>query len=388
MCIPTMIYLDSNATSQPLAEVTEAVTSVLREHWGNPSSTHRFGGDARRLLDTARGHVASLIGCRPRDVVLTSGGTESAMLAVRGSIAAQPTRTHVVTSALEHSVLRETAKALESEGVTVHRLTHEPNGVVDLDRLESLLQQYGDEIALVSQMWVNNETGVVQPINTIGAMCREYGVRFHTDAVQAVGKLPVDCAALNVDLLSFSGHKFHGPKGTGGLYVARGVALEPQTLGGAQEQSRRGGTENVPGIVGLGIAAEHMKAWLATDGPCVLAARRDAFEAEVQRRLPDVVVNAGTAPRVWSTSNLGFPGLEAEALLMILSERDICASGGAACSSGSLEPSPVLLSMNIPEAIAHGSLRFSLSRFTSEQELDAAIDVIEAAVHTLSKSVV
>lgn len=383
-----MIYLDSNATSQPLAEVIDAMTSVLREHWGNPSSTHRFGGNARRLLDTARGQVASLIGCRPRDVVLTSGGTESVMLAVRGSLAAQPTRTHIVTSPLEHSALRETAKVLEKEGVTVHWLTHEANGLVDLDRLETLLQQYGDDIALVSQMWVNNETGVIQPINAIGAMCREFGVRFHTDAVQAVGKIDVDCAALNVDLLSLSGHKLHGPKGTGGLYIARGVALEPQSLGGSQEQNRRGGTENVPGIVGLGIAAEHAKAWLATDGPTVSASLREGFEADVQRRLPSVVVNAGGAPRVWNTSSLGFEGLEAEGLLMILSERDVCASGGAACASGSLEPSPVLLAMDIPESIAHGSLRFSLSRFTSKQELDVAIDVIEAAVHTLSKSVV
>ena len=382
-----MIYLDSNATSQPLPEVVGAMTSCFTEEWGNPSSTHRFGTQARRRVDVARSQIASLIGCRPRDIVLSSGGTESIMLAVRGSLAAQPSRRHFATSALEHAVLRTAAEVLEGEGVTVHWLKHDAKGMIDLDALESLLKTHGDDLALVSQMWVNNETGIVQPINTIGAMCREYGVRFHTDAVQAVGKIPVDCASLNVDLLSFSGHKFHGPKGVGGLYVARGVSLEPQVLGGSQEQGLRGGTENVAGIVGLGVAAEHAKAWLASDGPHELAVRRDRFEASVCARLPDVVVNGGDAPRIWSTSNLGFPCLEAEALLMILSERDVCLSGGAACASGSIEPSPVLLAMGIPEAIAHGSLRFSLSRFTSDEEIATTADIVEATVATLNKSV-
>lgn len=381
-----MIYLDSNATSQPLPEVIDAMATCLGEEWANPSSTHRFGAQARRRVDTARASVASLLGCRPRDLILTSGGTESVHLAIRGSLAAQPERRHFASSRLEHSVLRDTAERLEAEGLTIHWIEHEANGLVDLGAFEALLEEHADDLALVSLMWVNNETGVVQPINTIGAMCREYGVRFHTDGVQGVGKLSVDCASLNVDLLSLSAHKFHGPKGVGGLYVARGVALEAQAIGGGQEQGRRGGTENVPGIVGLGVAALHAEAWLAGDGPGGQAQRRDAFEGAVQARIPEAVVNGGDAPRIWSTSNLGFPRLEAEGLLMILSERDVCVSAGAACASGSLDPSPVLLAMGIPERVARGSLRFSLSRFTSDQELNDAVTVLAEAVGVLSKS--
>ena len=383
-----MIYLDSNATSQPLPEVVDAMQRTLREDWANPSSIHRAGSSARRLLDTARGSVAKLIGCRPRDVIFNSGGTEGANLAIRGSLAAQPKRRHVATTRLEHSVLRDTPEALAREGVVTHWLPHLSNGLLDLDALEDLLAHHGDDLALVSVMWVNNETGVIQPVNEIGAMCREHGVRFHTDAVQAVGKMPVDCASLNVDLLSFSGHKCHGPKGVGGIYVAKGVSLEPQQTGGSQESGRRGGTENVPGLVGLGVAADHAREWLSSDGGIEQGELRDAFEAGLRKRIPLMAVNGGDAPRIWSTSNLGFPGLEAEGMLMILSERNVCASAGAACASGSIEPSPVLLSMGIPSDVANGSVRFSLSRFTTPAEITDATAVITSAVDMLGTSLI
>ena len=381
-----MIYLDSNATTQPLPEVVDAMSKCLSEEWANPSSMHRPGSQAKRLLDQARQSVAKLIGCRPRDVVFTSGGTESALLAIRGSLAAQPERTHFATTPLEHSVLRDAASQLEAEGKTIHQLAHMPNGVIDLDHLEKLLKDHAQHLALLSVMWVNNETGVEQPINAIGALCREHGVRFHTDAVQAVGKIPVDCAALNVDLLGFSGHKFHGPKGVGGLYIARGIDLAPVQVGGSQERGWRGGTENVPGIVGVGVAAQHAIQWLAGDGRIEQTELRDEFEALLAGRIPTLHRNGGDAPRIWSTSNLGFSRLGAEGVLMILSERGICASAGAACASGSLEPSPVLLAMGIPEEIAHGSVRFSLSRFTTRQEIQDAAKIVVEAVEMLGRS--
>ena len=387
-----MIYLDSNATTKPHPRVVDAMTACLEDGWANPSSTHRPGSAARRQVDLARASVAKLIGCRPRDVVFTSGGTESANLAIRGSLAAQPGRRHLATSRLEHAVLRDTPMELAADGVQTHWLDHDSDGRIDLDHLERLLEAEAENLALVSVMWINNETGVEQPINTIGAMCREHGVRFHTDAVQAVGRIPVDVSSLNVDLLGFSGHKFHGPKGVGGLYVAPGVTMPPQQTGGGQEGGRRGGTENVPGLVGIGAAAEVARSWLngepVDDGVEYAAATalQSRFEQALAERVPSMVVNGSGATRAWTTSNVGFPGLETENLLMVLSERGVCASGGSACASGSLEPSPVLLAMGVGDAIAHGSLRFSFSRFTTTVELDAGLEVIVDAVDQVGRS--
>ena len=361
------------------------MTTCLTEGWANPSSTHRPGSAARRSVDNARAAVASLIGCRPRDLVFTSGGTESANLAIRGSLDAQPKRRHLATSRLEHSVMRDTPEQLAKEGVHTHWLEHTADGLIDLDALEDLLKREADNLALVSVMWVNNETGVEQPINAIGAMCREHGVRFFTDAVQAVGRIPVDVASMNVDMLGFSSHKFHGPKGVGGLYVAPGVSLEPQQTGGGQERGRRGGTENVPGLVGIGVASEEAAAWLAESHQDA-SGLREAFEATILEQLPGSVVNAAGAPRAWTTSNIGFPSLEAEGLLMVLSERGVCASGGSACASGSLEPSPVLLAMGIPDPVVQGSLRFSFSRFTTPEEIEESIGIIVETVQRLGRS--
>jgi cysteine desulfurase len=379
------IYLDHNATTPPLPEVVDAMVACLENDWANPSSVHRAGVAARRRVELARESVAHLLGCRPRDLLLCSGGTEAANLALHGSMAAQPSKPAIATSRLEHSAVRDTAERLEKKGTPVHWVTHRPDGLVDLEAFESLLRQHAATLALVSVMWVNNETGVIQPVERIGRLCREHGVRFHTDAVQAVGRMPVDCASLDVDLLSFAAHKFHGPKGAGGMFVSRGTRLEPQMTGGSQERDRRGGTENVPAIVGMGVAAGAAANWLAGDGIAAAAALRDAFEHGVRAGRPDLIINGDGSPRLWTTSSIGFPRLAAEGLLLLLSERGVFASAGAACASGSLEPSPVLLAMGIPEAVAHGSVRFSISRSTTRAEIDAAIPLVINVANILAQ---
>lgn len=378
------IYLDNAATTRPAEEVVAAVTEALRAGWANPSSIHRAGQAVRRALDLARASVAELIGCEERELVFTSGGTESANLAVRGALGAQPGRRVLVTSRLEHPAVRELAETLAGQGVEVIWLGNDERGLVDVEALRVLLAARAAEVALVSIMWVNNETGVIQPIEAIGRLCREHGVRLHTDAVQRVGKMPVDVRELpGVDLLSFAAHKFHGPKGAGGLYVRRGIRIPAQIVGGTQERSRRAGTENVPAIAGFGVAARLSRAWLAGD-PCDrLAGLRDAFERDVADRAGGVTVNGAGAPRSWDIANLAFAQVESEPVLIVLSERGLCASGGAACSSGSIEPSPVLLAMGLPPALAAGSIRFSLCRETTPAELAAAADFVVDAVERL-----
>ncbi len=379
------IYLDSNATTRPDESVIAAIDEAVRRHWQNPSSVHRPGQAARQQVELAREAVATLVGCRDREIVFTSGGTEADNLALLGSL--EPGRRVVVTDRLEHGAVRETAEKFARSGTEVVWLERDTSGLVRPDALEDLLARRGDEIAVVSVMWANNETGIIQPIEPIGAICRRHGVRFHTDAVQWVGKMPVCVRELPIDLLSFSAHKFHGPKGVGGLYVRRGIRLEPQMIGGPQERERRGGTENVPGILGLGAAARVATAWLATDERERLGRLRDDFEARLLAAVDDAHVNGADAPRIWNTSNVGFARLEAEAILLLLSERGVSVSAGAACSSGSLEPSPVLLSLGVPPEVAHGSIRVSLSRETTEAELDEALGIIVASIARLRRSV-
>jgi cysteine desulfurase len=380
------IYLDNNATTRPVGAVAAAMMEAMREYWANPSSVHRAGQSVRQQVELARQEVCRLINCADRELIFTSGGTEGADLAISGSMAAQSSRRVLVTTKLEHSAVRETADALAKHGSDVAWASVRPNGLVDLDALATLVSRRAKEIALVSIMWANNETGVVQPIEAIGAMCREHGVRFHTDATQWVGKMPTDVATAPVDLLSFAAHKFHGPKGVGALYVRRGVRVERRLSGGPQERDRRGGTENVVGIIGMGVAARLAREWLATDARDRLADMRDGFEQAIVKAAPPASINGEGAPRLWNTSNIGFARLEAEAILLLLSERGVYASAGAACSSGSLEPSPVLLAMGIPPEIAHGSIRFSLSRETSQAELDEAVRIVSAVVERLRRS--
>ena len=376
-------YLDSNATTRPTPGVIAAVRSALERDWANPSSVHRAGQSARRVVELGRAALAGLIGAKPRDLVLCSSGTESIDLALRGALGATGKRV-LITTAVEHAAVRDLAGALARErGVEVRLAPIGPGGVVDAAALAEMLSP---EVGVVSVQWANNETGAIQPVHEIGAACRAAGVAFHCDAVQWVGKMPLEVRAAEapaIDLLSFSPHKFHGPKGVGCLWVRPGVGVRP-AVHGAQELGRRGGTENVPGIAGAGVAALEAAAWLGDAGERErLGALRDRLEAGVLERVPGAVVNGGRAERLWNTTNIGLRGLEAEAVLMLLSERGVAASAGAACSSGSLDPSPVLLAMGIEPAVAHGSIRLSLDRFTTRAEVDHAIGAIGQAVERL-----
>lgn len=386
-----MIYLDNNATTQPDPRVVAAMREALESWWGNPSSVHRFGQQARQRVQAARASLARLLHCREHEIVFTSGGTESTNLALRGTLLSESHKPGLlITARTEHSATRAAAESLASAGVQVRYVPVGVDGQVKASDLAALLGEVAAAThpIVVSIQWANNETGVVQPVRALSEVCRAAGrhVLFHVDATQAIGKIPADLSQVNVDLLTLAAHKFHGPKGVGALYVRSGVRLRPQVVGGSQERERRGGTENVPGIVGLGVAAELAQAFLA-DGEAIgrLEGLRNHFEREVRAAFPDSVVNAAESPRLWNTSNLAFPHLEAEAIVVALSEREICVSAGAACSSGSLEPSPVLLAMGLPAAIAHGSVRFSLSRYTTETETEAAVAAVVDVVNKLRR---
>jgi cysteine desulfurase len=404
-----VIYLDHNATTRPADEVVEVMRQMLVEHWHNPSSVHRLGQTARQRIELARKRLAELIGTRPRNITLTGSGTESIDLAIRGHLLARgllgAARTSppptIIVSPLEHIAIRDLAAALSrEEGVRALTAELDADMRVDANSVRDLLDQHPDT-AIVSVQWANNETGAVQPVEEIGRLCRERGVTFHCDATQWVGKMPTrvgesspqrsgdtssGAGGLECDLLTYSAHKFHGPKGVGVLYSRPGIRTAP-LIHGEQELGRRGGTENVPGIVGAGVAAELAMAWLA-DPTNVSRGRalRDHFESALLAAVPEARVNVADEPRLWNTTSIGFPGLEAEALLLLLSERGVCCSAGAACSSGSLEASTVIRAMNIPTPYAHGTLRFSTSRETTRGEVDAAIPVIAGCVERLKRS--
>ncbi|MDP7693486.1 MAG: cysteine desulfurase family protein [Vicinamibacterales bacterium] len=396
------IYLDNNATTRPASKVVAAITEMLTEWWANPSSGHRPGQAARSKIELARASVARLIGIRDKHVLFTSGGTEANNLALRGvleaplEMAGKSPRPLLISTNVEHSSIAESTENLGQRGARVVTLPVDSNGLVDPTDLVSALNSGAckGRVTLVSIQWANNETGVMQPIRDLVAACRGHTeacgkcrVVFHTDAVQAVGKVAVDAAGSGIDLMSLSGHKFHGPKGAGALYVKPGTRLRRQMLGGHQERDRRGGTENVAAIVGLGIAADLASGFLR-DARVVerQTALRNRFEQAMSTVLPDTVVHGSGAERIWNTSNLGFPGIEAEAVLLALSEKGLCASAGSACSSGSLEPSPVLLAMGIPEPVAHGSTRFSLSRDTGADQIDRAIQIVTEVVRRLGRT--
>lgn len=388
-----MIYLDNNATTRPCPAAIEAAGLAMREAWQNPSSVHRAGQNARAHLEMARKAIAELIGAKPREITFVSSGTESIQLAIRGVVHAQPRHDDpplVVSTKVEHSAIRELLADMEARGeARVHWLEVDGSGLV---QLESVADALALKPAIVSVQWVNNETGVIQPVEQIAAICASANVLFHCDGVQWVGKEVTKLGAgggvggLNCALLSLSAHKFHGLKGVGCLYVRAGVRLRPQTPG-SQELGRRGGTENVPGILAAGAAASEARKWLedpsARDSLGVL---RDEFEAETLAGCPGAEVNGAGAPRLWNTTSIGFPKLEAEAVLLALSESGVCASAGAACASGSLDPSPVLLAMGVAPAFAHGSVRFSLSRETTRQELKQAAATVIRCVNSLRAS--
>lgn len=373
-------YLDNNATTRPAPEVVEAMLPLLTEFWGNPSSMHRFGQRARQAVDEARERVARLVGCAEAELLLTGGGTEAVNTAVRGIYAARQPRRRIVTSTVEHSATRELCAQVAKEGAEVVEITVGRTGSLDLDQLQASLT---DDTALATFMWANNETGVLFPVDRIAELCRQRRVPFHCDGTQAVGRIPVDVTALGIDAMSLAAHKFHGPKGAGALYTRRGLRYRPLLIGGPQERGRRGGTENVAGVVGMGKAAE-----MALDAlPQMrrVSDLRDRLERHVLETVEDAHVNGRTDPggRLPNTTNIGFTRLEAEAILLLLSEQDVYASAGAACASGSLEPSHVLKAMGIDDRIAHGAIRFSLSRYTTDVEVDRALEVLPGVIRRL-----
>ena len=373
-----MVYLDNNATTKPAPEVIAAMLPFFQEWYGNPSSVHRFGQRARQAIDEARALLAVLIGCSEAELSFTGGGTEAVNTAIRGILAARSPRNKLVISSVEHSATRELCQQLGREGHEITTIEVDESGALDLDQLAASVT---DETALVSIMWANNETGVLFPVEKIAALCRERRVPFHCDGTQVIGKIAVNVTDLGIDAMSFASHKFHGPKGVGGLYARRGMRVRPLIIGGPQERGRRGGTENVPGIVGMGKAAELARAALPQMER--VAAMRDRLESTILRTIPHARINGRPDLRVPNTSNIGFAQLEAEAILLLLSEQGVCASAGAACSSGSLEPSHVLKAMRIDPKVAHGAVRFSLSRYTTDAEIDRALAVLPGVIDRL-----
>jgi len=376
------IYLDYNATAPPLPAVIELVAATMRETWGNASSIHARGQRAKQALDTARQRVAALIGAAPAEIVFTGGGTEADGLAIRGVVEARRAsgRTHIVTTAIEHEAVLQTVKALAARGSAHTIVPVQPTGLVNAGDVIAALR---DDTAIVSVMLANNEIGTLQPVAEIADAARARGIVLHTDAVQAVGKMPLDVQALGVDLLSLSGHKFGGPMGVGALYVRRGTTMVAQATGGRQERSRRAGTENIAGLAGLGAAAEH--AMTAARDTRVVGELRDALERGILARVEGTHVNGGSVARVHNTSNIGFAGLDAEALLIALDLDGIAVSTGAACSSGTLEPSHVLRAMRLPAHDTQNAIRFSLGPGTTRAEIDRTIESVAAAVERLRR---
>lgn len=375
------IYLDYNATAPVLPEVIAAVTQGMSETFGNASSVHSFGQKAKAELDAARAGVAALVGGESSEVVLTGGGTESDNLAIRGAAEAlEPAgRRHLVASAIEHEAVLNTVRALARRGWDTTILPVTSSGVVEVDALRDAIRP---DTALVSVMHANNEIGTVQPIAALAAVAREHGAIFHTDAVQSAGKIRVDVRAMGVDLLSISGHKFGAPKATGALWIRRGVRLVPYLTGGRQERGRRAGTENVPALAGLGVAARIAAARLESAG-AALASLRDRLETRILADVPGTVVNGDRSQRVPNTTNISFDAIEAESLLIALDLEGVAISTGSACSSGSLEPSHVLKAMGLPNARARNSLRFSLGSATTTDEIDFVADVLPRLVARL-----
>jgi cysteine desulfurase len=369
------IYLDHNATTPVDPEVLEAMTTVLRDGFGNPSSLHWFGQRARAAVEEARTEVAALVGATPAEIVFTGSGTEADNLAIRGAAArAREPRRRIVITAIEHHAVLHTARALAEEGFPVETARAGGDGRVDLD---DLLRKVDEGTALVSIMLANNETGVVQPVAEAARVARARGALVHCDAVQAAGKIPVDVGSLDVDLLALSAHKIYGPKGVGALYVRRGTVLRALVRGGAQERNRRAGTENVAGIVGMGVAARLARERLAAEGPRVRE-RRDRLEAELLA-VPGATRNGGD-PRVPNTANLSFESTDAEGLVMALDLMGVAASTGAACAAGATEPSHVLRAMGLAPERVQASLRFSVGRATTEGDVLRAAEAVRSAV--------
>jgi cysteine desulfurase len=371
--------VDNNATTQTAPEVVEAMVPFFSQWYGNPSSMHTFGGKVAHDLDQARAQVADLIGADPQEIVFTSCGTESDNAAIWGTLYSYPAKRHIVTTRVEHPAVLNLTHYLSKRGYRVTLLPVDREGRLDLDQVEEAVSE---ETAIVSVMWANNETGVLFPVEAIGQIARAKGAVFHTDAVQAVGKIPIRLKESPINLLSFSGHKLHAPKGIGVLYIAKGTRFTPFIIGGHQEKGRRGGTENVPYIVGLGkacvLAREHLD-----DENGRVRALRDRLEEGIFKSIPNVLINGNQKERTPNTLSISFEYVEGESILLHLDREGICASSGSACTSGSLEPSHVLRAMGVPFTAAHGSIRFSLSIYNNDQDIDHILKVLPPIIEQL-----
>jgi cysteine desulfurase len=373
------VYLDHSATTPVRPEVAEVMAKYLTQYFGNPSSIHSFGRVGKKALEEAREQVARLIGARPEEIVFTSGGTEADNLAIIGTALANRKKgNHVIISSIEHHAVLDSGKYLEKLGFEVSYLPVDRDGLVRMEDVESALKP---DTILISVMHVNNEVGTIQPIEEIGKLAKDRGVIFHSDAVQSVGKIPVDVNAFKVDLLSASAHKIYGPKGVGCLYIRKGTKIEPRLFGGGQERKRRPGTENLPGIVGFGKAAE--LALLELDQEQNLAYLRDRLIKGIMERIPHVQLNGHPTKRVPGNVNVSIRYVEGESLLLNLDMKGIAASSGSACTSGSLDPSHVLLAMGLSHEIAHGSLRMTLGRDNTEEDIDYVLEVLPPIVERL-----
>jgi cysteine desulfurase len=379
-----LIYLDNNATTPLDPAVVEEMLPFLTKYYGNPSSGYGFAADTRKAVDLARERLAALLGCEPSEIILTSGGTESNNAVIHSSLRFEPRGKHLVISAVEHSAVLRPCQDLEKRSCAVTFLGVDQHGNLNGAELEAAIRPH---TALVSIMWANNETGVLFPVEEVAEICRQKGVFFHTDAVQAVGKIPIHLRDTDINFLSLSAHKFHGPKGVGALCVRRGTRFHASIAGGGQENGRRGGTENVAAIVGLGKAAELAAKYLA-DGNFSVRSMRDRFERAVLERVRGVSVNGAGAPRIPNTSSLSFEGIESSAALLLLDRHRICCSAGSACRTGSQEASHVLRAMNPNGDGARRSLRFSFGRFNTEAEIDRAIEIVPKVIRKLRETAV
>ena len=375
-----VIYVDNNATTMVAPEVLDAMMPYFSTNYGNPSSMHSFGGNVAGAIETARENVANLIGAAPEEIVFTSCGTESDGTAIRAAIESYPDKKHLVTSRVEHPAIKNLYESLSKKGYRATFVPVDHSGRLDIDYLYDSLS---DDTAIVSLMWGNNETGVIFPVEEISKEVKSRGILFHTDAVQAVSKIPINIGETGVDMLSLSGHKFHSPKGIGALYIRKGTKFSPFMIGGHQERGRRGGTENTASIIGLGKAAELAAAHLAENGYERICRLRDRLEQTLLEKVSNALINGDPANRLPNTTSVAFEYVEGEAILLMMNEHGICASSGSACTSGSLEPSHVLRAMGVPFTAAHGSIRFSLSRYNTEDEMDVILEKLPPIIERL-----
>lgn len=373
------VYLDNNATTMVAREVLDEMLPYFHDYYGNPSSMHSFGGQVARKLVDARQKIASLLGADPEEIIFTSCGTESDNTAITSALSNSPGKNHIITSRVEHPAVKVPCEHLAQKGYRVTTLSVDTEGRLDMDEYEASLTP---DTALVSIMWANNETGVIFPVEKAARLARERGIPFHTDAVQAVGKIPINMKGNSIDMLSLSGHKLHAPKGIGILYVRKGTRFSPFLIGGHQEKGRRGGTENVPSIIALGKACELAGENMQKENTYVRSLR-DRLETELLKAIPNSKVNGTSDDRLPNTTNISFEFIEGESILLLMDQFGICASSGSACTSGSLQPSHVLRAMGVPYTMAHGSVRFSLSVYNTAEDVDLVIRELPPIIEKL-----